>query len=115
MEPKSAAVTMKKKILLTNLGKNLLLVFLSLMFALGLVEVALRINNPLGFRIKGNKILLPINQDEVIYYHSPKLAQVVKIHRNSLGFKGEEPPADFAARSDHPDHWRQHYRRRGAE
>lgn len=98
MEPKSAAATMKKKFLPIGLGKNLLLVVLSLIFALGLVEVALRIYNPLGFRIKGNKILLPINQDEVIYYHSPKLAQVVKIHRNSLGFKGEEPPPDFAAR-----------------
>jgi len=98
MEPKFSAAAMEKKFLLIDLGKNLLLVFLSLTLALGLVEVALRIYNPLGFRIKGNKILLPINQDEVIYYHSPKLAKVVKIHRNSLGFKGEEPPPDFAQR-----------------
>ncbi len=92
------AETMKKRSFLMDLGKNLLLVILSLMLALGLVEVALRIYNPLGFRIKGNKILLPINKNETIYYHSPKLAKIVKIHRNSLGFKGEEPPPDFAAR-----------------
>ena len=98
MEPKFPAAPLKKNFLLVDLGKNLLLVFLSLTLALGLMEVALRIYNPLGFRIKGNKILLPINQDEVIYYHSPKLAKIVKIHRNSLGFKGAEPPPDFAAR-----------------
>jgi lysophospholipase L1-like esterase len=88
----------KEKFFLINLGKNLLVIFLSLIFALGIVEAVLRIYNPLGFRIKGNKILLPINKDEVIYYHSPKLAKMVKIHRNSLGFKGEEPPPDFADR-----------------
>ena len=89
----------KRKISPVNLGKNLLVIFLSLIFALGVVEVVLRIYNPLGFRIKGNKILLPINKDEVIHYrHSPKLDKVVRIHRNSLGFKGEEPPPDFADR-----------------
>jgi lysophospholipase L1-like esterase len=89
----------KEQFSLNKLGKNLLLIFLSLIFALGIVEVVLRIYNPLGFRIKGNKILLPINRDEVIFYHhSPKLEKVVKIHRNSLGFRGEEPPPDFAQR-----------------
>jgi lysophospholipase L1-like esterase len=89
----------KEKFILVNLGKNLLVIFLGLILALGLVEAVLRIYNPLGFRIKGNKILLPINKDEVIYYnHSPKLAKKVKIHRNSLGFKGEDPPPDFADR-----------------
>ena len=94
----SPAAPKKEKFLLINLGKNLLVIFLSLIFALGLVEGVLRIYNPLGFRIRGNKILLPINKDEVIYYHSPKLAKMVKIRRNSLGFKGEEPPPDFAGR-----------------
>lgn len=93
-----AAPKKEKFLPVKNLGKNLLVIFLSLVLALGIVEVALRIYNPLGFRIKGNKILLPINKDETIHYHSPKLAKIVKIHRNSLGFKGEEPPADFPAR-----------------
>jgi lysophospholipase L1-like esterase len=82
-----------------NLGKNLLLIFLSLILALAVVEGALRIYNPLGFRIKGNKIILPIHKDEVIHYdRSPRLDKIVRIHRNSLGFKGEEPPVDFAER-----------------
>lgn len=87
-----------KTSLLIDLGKNLLVIFLSLVLALGVVEAVLRIYNPLGFRIKGNKILLPINRDEIIYYRSPKLDRVVRIHRNSLGFRGEEPPPDFGAR-----------------
>ncbi|RJR43204.1 MAG: hypothetical protein C4567_06090 [Deltaproteobacteria bacterium] len=79
--------------------KNLLLIFFSLVLALAAVEGVLRIYNPLGFRIKGNKIILPINKDEVIHYdRSPRLDKVVRIHRNSLGFKGEEPPPDFAQR-----------------
>jgi lysophospholipase L1-like esterase len=89
----------RKKSRLANLGKNLLLVGLSLIVALGLMEAVLRVHNPLGFRIKGDKIVLPVNQNEVLHHlNSPKLDKIVEIHRNSLGFKGENPPADFADR-----------------
>jgi lysophospholipase L1-like esterase len=81
---------------LRNGGKNLLLVFLSLMLALGLVEIALRIHNPLGFSIKGYQIILPYNKNEVIHHSSSsKLDRIVYLHRNSLGFRGDEPPQDW--------------------
>lgn len=81
---------------LRNCSKNLLLVFLSLAFALGLVEIALRIHNPLGFSIKGYKIILPSNKNEVIHHSSSsKLDRTVYLHRNSLGFRGDEPSQDW--------------------
>jgi lysophospholipase L1-like esterase len=84
------------KIRLRNGGKNLLLVFLSLVLALGIVEIALRIYNPLGFSIKGYKIILPYNKNEVIHHSSwSKLEKTVYLHRNSLGFRGDEPPPDW--------------------
>jgi lysophospholipase L1-like esterase len=89
----------QEKSLLINLGKNLLLVFLGLTIGLVLMEGVLRIYNPLGFRIKGDKIVLPVNQNWIKHHDdSPKLDKITYIHRNSLGFMGEEPPADFADR-----------------
>ncbi len=83
---------------LGNLGKNLLVLLISLILVLGFCELVLRVYNPLGFRIKGNKIILPINKKEVIYHENGlgKLDKVVIVQRNSLGFRGPEPPADFA-------------------
>jgi lysophospholipase L1-like esterase len=83
---------------LSNLGKNLLVVLVSLILVLGFCELVLRIYNPLGFRIKGNKIILPINKKEIIHHEHGlgKLDQVVIHQRNSLGFRGPEPPANFA-------------------
>ncbi len=80
---------------LARWGQNLLLVVISLALALGLVEVALRIYNPLGFRIKGDQIVLRVNKKEIIEYHDRKLDRFVSVTRNSLGFRGEEPPRDF--------------------
>jgi lysophospholipase L1-like esterase len=86
----------RTKTVLRNFGKNLLLVFLSLVLALGVVEIALRIHNPMGFSMKGYKIILPAYKGEVIH-HSPgsKLDRTVYLHRNSLGFRGDEPPRDL--------------------
>ncbi|MFZ5448881.1 MAG: SGNH/GDSL hydrolase family protein [Thermodesulfobacteriota bacterium] len=58
----------------------------------------MRVYNPLGFRIKGNKIILPINKKEIIHHEGGlgKLDRVVVHQRNSLGFRGPEPPADFS-------------------
>ncbi len=81
---------------LRNAAKNLLLVLVSLVLALGLVEIALRIYNPLGFSIKGYQIILPYNKKEVIHHsRASKLDPIVYLHRNSLGFRGEEPPQDW--------------------
>ncbi|MDP2047257.1 MAG: SGNH/GDSL hydrolase family protein [Deltaproteobacteria bacterium] len=57
----------------------------------------MRVYNPLGFRIKGDKIILPVNKKEIIYHEgSGKLDRVVVHQRNSLGFRGLDPPANFA-------------------
>jgi len=82
---------------LKNLGKNILLVLISLIFALGICELALRFYNPLGFRIKGDNIVLPVNKKEILHHDKGDKIDKLVIHQNnSLGFKGEEPPQDFA-------------------
>ena len=83
---------------LNNVGKNILVLLISIILVLGLCELILRVYNPLGFRIKGNKIILPINKKEIIHHEHGlgKLDKVVVHQRNSLGFRGPEPPADFA-------------------
>lgn len=79
-----------------QVAKNLLLVVLSLVFALGLAEIALRIYNPLGFSMKGYKIILPAHKNEVIHHRAgSKLDETVYLHRNSLGFRGPELPPDL--------------------
>jgi lysophospholipase L1-like esterase len=55
----------------------------------------LRIYNPFHFRLKGDKILLPIDQREIITNTiNPKLDHLIVNTRNGLGFRGPEPPAD---------------------
>ncbi len=83
---------------MSNFGKNLLVLLISLILVLGFCELVLRIYNPLGFRIKGNKIILPINKKEIIHreHGLGKLDRVVIQQRNSLGFRGPEPSADFS-------------------
>ncbi len=83
---------------LRNVGKNLLVLLISFILVLGLCELILRVYNPLGFRIKGDKIILPINKKEIIHHEHGlgKLDKVVVHQRNSLGFRGPEPAADFS-------------------
>ena len=84
---------------LTNLGKNVSLILVSLILALSICEITLRFYNPFGFRIKGDNIILPVNKKEIIYHDKgDKIDRVVVHQNNSLGFKGEEPPQDFANR-----------------
>jgi lysophospholipase L1-like esterase len=61
-----------------------------------LLEVALRIYNPFHLRLKGDKIVLPVNQQATIVNRiNPKLDKIIVNTRNSLGFRGPEPPADW--------------------
>ena len=85
---------------LTNFARNIALVLASLVLVLGFWEIFLRFYNPLGFRIRGDKIILPINKKEIIRHEGGlgKLDPVVVHQRNSLGFRGPEPPADLARR-----------------
>jgi GDSL-like Lipase/Acylhydrolase family len=67
------------------------------MMTLLLMELALRIYNPFHFRLKGDKILLPINERETIVNRiNPKLDPVIVNTRNSQGFRGPEAPKDWA-------------------
>lgn len=68
--------------------------------ALLIAEVVLRYHNPFGFRMRGNTIVLPVNQTYTI--EDPNLQAFDKLDKrvthtkNSLGFRGAEPPPDFA-------------------
>lgn len=82
---------------LKNFAKNLSLILLSLLFALSICEITLRYYNPFGFRIKGDNIVLPVNKTEILHHGKcTKIDALVVHHNNSLGFKGPEPPKDFA-------------------
>ena len=64
--------------------------------ALLMAEVFFRVHDPLGQRLRGNKIVLPINKRYVVeQQQASKLEQVIVQTRNSLGFRGEDPPRDF--------------------
>ena len=60
------------------------------------LEIILRIYNPFHFRLKGDKIILPVNQVEVIRNEiNPRLDKIIINKRNSLGFRGPEKPREF--------------------
>ena len=83
----------------SKIVKNLCVLLVSVILCLILLETALRIYNPIIQTIKGDKVVLPVNYDQTIRYpHIPGVEPEVRIHQNSLGFRGADPPADFADR-----------------
>jgi lysophospholipase L1-like esterase len=75
---------------------SLLYVVYLLLFIAFALEILLRIYNPIPFRIKGDKIILPINQS-YSFTNSYLCFDSLIIHKkNSLGFRGEELPKDAA-------------------
>ena len=70
------------------------------LIAFVLLEVGLRIYDPVGSRLRGGNIVLPVNH----VYRFDNGDGVRKLDRhtlhtkNSLGFRGPEPPRDFAER-----------------
>ena len=77
---------------LTILASQAILTFI-------LLEVALRLYNPLPFRVRGDRIVLPVRQAYTFDNRSARKLDPVTHHsRNSLGFRGPEPPRDFASR-----------------
>jgi hypothetical protein len=72
---------------------------LGILVSFALLEVALRIHNPIVQTVKGDKVVLRVNYDEIRRNdHIPGVAREIHIHQNSLGFRGADPPADFAER-----------------
>ena len=79
-----------------NIVRNSLLLFIGCILAFIVVEIILRVYNPFEFRVRGYKIDLPVNAQYT--FCNKKIDKLDKniIHRkNSLGFRGEEPPKDF--------------------
>jgi len=69
------------------------------LLVVALAELALHIYNPLPFRVRGNRIVLPVHQRYVFHNEgASKLDPVTRHTKNSLGFRGPDPPADFAQR-----------------
>jgi lysophospholipase L1-like esterase len=61
-----------------------------------MLEMLLRIHDPFKFRVRGDKIVLPANVDYTFKNNSlKKLDQNIIHKKNSLGFRGEEPPKNF--------------------
>jgi lysophospholipase L1-like esterase len=62
-------------------------------------ELLLHIYNPLPFRVRGNRIVLPVHQHYTFHNAgATKLDAVTHHTKNSLGFRGPDPPADFSRR-----------------
>lgn len=58
-------------------------------------EIALRIYNPFSFRVKGDELVLDVNRKHIIQNKRiPILPKEIIVVRNSLGFRGEDKPAD---------------------
>jgi lysophospholipase L1-like esterase len=77
--------------------KNLLALLLGLMLALVLLEGLIRIFEPIEFRVRGNKFQLSINRKYIVKdLGIPKFDKVIYYNTNWLGFRGKNPPKDFA-------------------
>lgn len=63
-----------------------------------LLEIFLRVVNPFGQRLLGDAIVLPTHTRVVLANReNPRLDPEIVLARNSLGFRGPEPPRDFAS------------------
>jgi hypothetical protein len=79
------------------MGKNLLALLLGLMLALVLLEGLIRIFEPIEFRVRGRKLQLYVNRKYIMKdLGIPKLDKVIYLNTNWLGFRGKNPPKDFA-------------------
>jgi lysophospholipase L1-like esterase len=77
-----------------NIWKSVLYVSYLLIFITIALEILLRIYNPIPFRIKGDKIVLPINQSYQFTNQYACFDPVIVHKKNSMGFRGEEMPQD---------------------
>lgn len=77
---------------LVALGLGCLIGFLVL-------EVFLRLYPPLAFRVQGGRLALPVHQRTVIRNDRiERLDREIVHSRNSIGFRGSDPPNDFQSR-----------------
>jgi lysophospholipase L1-like esterase len=84
---------------LKSAAKNLGALALGCVVALGLLEIALRIKNPFESRVRADRIILPAHRRYVLVGGPAFGPTDTVIHtKNSLGFRGPQPPADGIAR-----------------
>ncbi len=77
-------------------AKNILATLCGLLIAFFAVEILLRIYSPFETRVKGKQIVLPVKRTYIIKNDRiPGIDKLVTHTRNSLGFRGSEPPSDF--------------------
>lgn len=82
----------------SNLAKNLAAVFFGILISILMIEIFLRFYNPLGFRVKSGKIIIYPYKKYIIGKTSLRGVNGEVIHtKNSLGFRGQEPPKDFSS------------------
>lgn len=81
---------------------KILLVAVSTGLALAGAEIVLRVSDPLGFRMRGNTLVLPVDKVYDIRADARSRSDQLEAHvvhtKNSLGFRGPDPSADFARR-----------------
>jgi lysophospholipase L1-like esterase len=69
------------------------------LIALVLVEIGLRIYNPFPFRVRGERIVLPVHRKySFSHEQTTKLEPITSHTKNALGFRGPDPPRDFSRR-----------------
>lgn len=75
---------------------NLLLLAFGIVIACIVLEIGLRLFDPFEFRVRGNEITLPSNVQYVTTNDfADKLDKTITHTKNSLGFRGEEPPSEL--------------------
>lgn len=78
-----------------TLVRKLYLALGAFLVALLVVEVVLQIHNPLSGRVKGDRILLPVNRVYSITNEEiPDLDKKISHRKNALGFRGADPPTN---------------------
>jgi hypothetical protein len=64
-----------------------------------LLEIGLRMYNPFPFRVRGERIVLPVHRKyHFSHEQTTKLDPITSHTKNSLGFRGPDPPRDLARR-----------------
>ncbi|OGR24377.1 MAG: hypothetical protein A2139_07710, partial [Desulfobacca sp. RBG_16_60_12] len=78
--------------------KNIGVLLAGCLVALAVLEVLLRVYNPLEIRFRPDRIVLPVHKRYIFdntEKFPTKLAKTTIHTKNSLGFRGEAPPRDF--------------------
>lgn len=98
LKPLSMNLTRHQRSRVGNILKNFIALIIGCSLALVILESFLRVYNPFPMRIKGDEIVLPIHQKHVVINtKTDKLDRKIIHRKNSMGFRGPEPPKSFQA------------------